>query len=112
MPFNRERGEPSKASPSLAETDDRGHLAFSSVDAAIARRAERTHPPAVDLFARRATLLAGLQRYLFGKSNSTRAVAIATVIEEVQLAKLRLHLCHHDLRNVGVSIQVGLKHVA
>ncbi|PAV65954.1 hypothetical protein WR25_00425 [Diploscapter pachys] len=101
---HQQRGEPSKASPSLAETDDRGHLAFSCVDAAIVHRAERTHPPAADLFARCATLLACLQRYLFGKGNSTHAVAIATVIEEMQLTELRFHLCHHDLRNVGVSI--------
>ncbi|MNO20144.1 hypothetical protein D3C76_98900 [compost metagenome] len=75
-------------------------------------RAERTHPPVAGLFAGRTALFAGLQRHLLGKGHSSRAVAIATVIEEMQLAKFRLNLCHHDLRDVGVPIQVGLKRVA
>lgn len=75
-------------------------------------RAERTYPPASGELARRTALLAGLQRHLFGKGNGAHAVAIATVIEEMQLTKFRLHLCHHDLRNVRMAIQVGLKRVA
>ncbi|MDO7908974.1 hypothetical protein Q6A49_00235 [Pseudomonas sp. 22-AL-CL-001] len=39
------------------------------------------------------------------------AVIIATVIEEIQLAEFRLHLGNHDLQNVGVAIQMGLKRV-
>jgi hypothetical protein len=80
--------------------------------AAIVHRAERTYPPASGELARRTALLAGLQRHLFGKGNGAHAVAIATVIEEMQLAKFRLHLYHHYLRNVGVPIQVALKRVA